>query len=117
MRCRAARNSSKIAWLASGLWPAWRSGSGVGVGAIAGILQPQSARLPAVVAAGLTGLVAMSISDATMAALAVSDPRTWTPGSVAADAIPHLANGAVTTLAVDLILGPRSVGPRLARNR
>jgi hypothetical protein len=31
-----------------------------------------------------------------MTALKISDPRKWTVGSVASDAVPHLAYGAVT---------------------
>jgi hypothetical protein len=40
----------------------------------------------------------MAISDSTMTALKISDPRSWTRSSVAMDAVPHLAYGAVTTL-------------------
>jgi hypothetical protein len=43
-----------------------------------------------------------------MAVLKISDPRSWTPSSVASDAVPHLAYGAVTTWALHLMLDPRT---------
>ena len=41
----------------------------------------------------------MIATDAPMAALGVSDPRTWKPADWASDALPHLAYG-MTTAAV-----------------
>ncbi|MEO6509564.1 MAG: hypothetical protein ABIO16_01145 [Nocardioides sp.] len=39
----------------------------------------------------------MAATDAPMAALGVSDPRTWATADWLSDAIPHLAYGVVTT--------------------
>ena len=54
------------------------------------------------------GLGAMAISDTTMTALGVAEPRTWTASTVAADVIPHLAYGLVTTAALHRLLDPRT---------
>lgn len=51
-------------------------------------------RLPLPVAAGLLGAGAMFASDASMAALKVTDPRRWSRSEWISDAIPHLAYGA-----------------------
>ena len=42
-----------------------------------------------------------------MAALGVSDPRTWRPADWLSDLVPHLAYGAVTALAYDSADGER----------
>jgi hypothetical protein len=91
-----------------GLGPLAGLAVGLGVGAISGLLRGYTIKVPKAVAAVAIGLGAMGISDATMTALKVSNPKTWTPGSVAADAIPHLAYGAITTLTLHLLLDPRT---------
>ena len=83
-------------------------GVGVGVGALAGLLRAYWIKVPKPLAPVLVGLAAMGISDTTMAALGVSDPKEWTPGTVAADAVPHLAYGLVTTAALHRLLDPRT---------
>jgi hypothetical protein len=55
----------------------------------------------------LISLAAMTISDSTMTALKISDPRSWTLATVAADALPHLAYGLTTAVALHRLL-PRS---------
>jgi hypothetical protein len=47
------------------------------------------------------GGVAMVLANAGMAALAVTDPRTWTPADWASDIVPHLAYGAVTAATLE----------------
>ena len=91
-----------------GLGPLSGLAVGIGVGALAGMLRGYSVKVPKALAATIIGLGAMTISDATMTALKITDPRSWKPGSVAADAIPHLAYGAVTTTALHLMLDPRT---------
>lgn len=91
-----------------GLGPLAGLAVGVGVGALSGILRGFSVKVPKLVAATVIGLGAMGISDTTMTALKVSDPRSWTPGSVAADAIPHLAYGVVTVLTLHRLLDPQT---------
>lgn len=87
-----------------GLGPLSGFAVGLGVGALAGLLRARGVRLPALVAAAAVGLGAMGISDATMAALGITDPRSWTASSVAQDAAPHLVYGAVTVLALRRML-------------
>lgn len=87
-----------------GLGPLSGYGVGLGVGALAGLLRARGVRVPALVAPLAIGLAAMTVSDSTMAALGINDPRTWTPSSVAQDALPHLTYGAVTALALRRML-------------
>ena len=91
-----------------GLGPLAGLGVGVGVGALSGLLRIYWVKTPKPVAAVAVGLGAMAISDSTMTALGVAEPRDWTAGTVAADAIPHLAYGLVTTAALHRLLDPRT---------
>ncbi len=78
---------------------------GVGIGAVLGLARTAGWR-PNVLTAGLvTGLGAMAATDSSMAALGVSDPRTWTRMDWLSDAVPHLAYG-LTTAAVAQALDP-----------
>jgi hypothetical protein len=70
--------------------------SGVGVGAGLGLLRAVGWR-PSVLSGGvLAGLGAMALTDGTMAALGVSDPRAWRATEWASDVLPHLAYGVAT---------------------
>lgn len=69
--------------------------TGVGVGALAGLLTTKL-RLPLPVLSVLIGAAAMAGSNAPMTALGVTDPRTWDATSWFSDIIPHVAYGAVT---------------------
>jgi xanthosine utilization system XapX-like protein len=80
-------------------------GTGLGVGAAYGLLRPRFGRLPRPVAGAAVGLAAMAASDVPMAALGVSDPRTWSRADWAADLVPHLAYGLATAAAHDLFGG------------
>ncbi|MFB9238329.1 hypothetical protein ACFFWC_22690 [Plantactinospora siamensis] len=62
-------------------------------------------RLPVPVAAGLLGVGAMVGSDAPIAALRVSDPRTWSAGSWLSDLVPHLAYGLAAAVTLDRLSG------------
>jgi hypothetical protein len=86
-----------------GLGPLAGLAVGLGVGAVAGAVAT-TGRWSWMVATPAIGLGAMAISDATMTALKISDPRTWTPASVASDAGPHLAYGAVTAILLNRLL-------------
>ncbi|NNG85285.1 hypothetical protein HLB32_10230 [Streptomyces cacaoi] len=70
--------------------------TGVGVGTLYGAARALG-RGPGPPLAGLaTGMAAMAASDVPLAALRVSDPRTWRPADWLADLVPHLTYGAVT---------------------
>lgn len=70
--------------------------TGVGVGAVFGLLRHAGVRLPGPVGAAAVGLAAMTATDGSMAALKVSDPSTWSPADWLSDLLPHLVYGAVT---------------------
>jgi hypothetical protein len=70
--------------------------TGILVGAAAGQVRFLVLRLGPVVGPALLGAAAMLATDLSMAALGVSDPRTWDAKSWLSDAAPHLAFGAVT---------------------
>jgi hypothetical protein len=80
----------------SGLGPMLGIITGVGVGAVVGMLRGIGLRLPFPVTVLVSGAVAMFGSDAPMAGLGISDPKTWSPTDWAADAVPHLAYGLAT---------------------
>lgn len=91
-----------------GLGPLAGLAVGVGVGALCGLLRAYSIKIPKTVSPFVVGLGAMAISDSTMTALKISDPRSWTPSTVAMDAVPHLAYGMVTTATLHRLLDPRT---------
>jgi len=92
-----------------GLGPLSGYGVGLGVGALAGLLRAMRIKVPFPVAVAGVGLGAMAISDTVMSAVGISDPRSWTPKSVAQDAAPHLAYGAVTVLALHRMIDPHTI--------
>lgn len=81
----------------SGLGPLIGAATGVGVGALAGLLlAPLPVRLPRPLLGLALGAAAMAGSDVPMTRLGITDPSSWTAGGWAADVVPHLAYGAVT---------------------
>jgi uncharacterized membrane protein len=60
------------------------------------VLRGAGVRLPAAVGGPLLGAAAMVASDGPMAALGVSDPRTWSTVDWVGDVLPHLAYGVAT---------------------
>src|SRR4051794_23290662 len=75
-------------------------GTGMGVGITAELLNPVIRRLPLPLAGVGIGAAAMAGSDLPMARLGLSDPRTWSTADWLADALPHLAYGAMTAWAL-----------------
>ena len=88
----------------AGLGPLQGILTGVGVGAALGLARAMGVRLPLPVAALGAGAAAMAASDAGMAALGVSDPRTWSASSWASDAVPHAAFGLVSAAVLRRLL-------------
>jgi hypothetical protein len=88
----------------AGLGPLQGVLAGVGVGAAVGAARALGLRLPLPVSALLTGAAAMAAADGSMAALGVSDPRTWDAASWASDAVPHAAYGTVTVAVLRALL-------------
>jgi uncharacterized membrane protein len=76
------------------------SAVGVGVGAVAGLLRRAGLRLPTAVGGPLLGTVAMAASDVPLAALGISDPRSWSRLDWISDVVPHLVYGVTTHAAL-----------------
>jgi hypothetical protein len=92
-----------------GLGPLSGYGVGLAVGAAAGVLRAFGVKVPIGLAPIAVGLAAMAVSDSVMSALGVTDPRSWTASSVTNDAVPHLAYGAVTVLALHRMVDPHTI--------
>lgn len=86
----------------SGLGPLLGIASGVTTGAALGAVY--AVRRPPLLAGGaLAAVGAMAGTDAPMAALGVTDPRSWSAADWAADAVPHAVYGLVTAAALRLM--------------
>ncbi|MGI8612813.1 MAG: hypothetical protein ACR2KL_02520 [Nocardioidaceae bacterium] len=79
-----------------GLGPLLGIVTGVGVGALAGAARGLGIAPSGPSGAVLTGGAAMVGANLPMAALGISDPRTWSAADWLADAVPHVAYGVVT---------------------
>jgi hypothetical protein len=69
---------------------------GVGTGVAMSLAHRAGARLPVWLGGPVAGALAMALTDAPIAGLGVSDPRTWPATDWTADALPHLVYGLVT---------------------
>jgi hypothetical protein len=75
--------------------------TGVGAGAVIGLVRA-TGRLRGTLGTGITAtLLALAGSNGPMTALGVTDPRKWTATDWISDLIPHIAYGAVTALVLD----------------
>jgi uncharacterized membrane protein len=74
--------------------------TGIAVGAVAGQLPGAVSRLGPLAGPAVIGGAAMLATDLTVAALGVSDPRTWDAAAWLSDVVPHLAFGAVSYAAL-----------------
>lgn len=86
--------------------------AGLAVGVVAGKARAGGLRLPRPLGALATGAAAMAASDVPIAALGISDPRTWTGSDWLADAVPHLAYGAATHSVLVAMERPAADRPR-----
>jgi hypothetical protein len=81
---------------------------GLATGAVYGLVRSRWARtLPLPLLALGAGLCANVGTSGPIAALGVSDPRTWSVSSWISDVVPHLAYGAVTAIAFESMSPPR----------
>ncbi|MEU4401779.1 hypothetical protein [Micromonospora orduensis] len=76
----------------SGLGPLIGYGLGIAAG-VAFALYAGGRRQPLPVATGLLGAGVMTMTDGSITALGISDPRTWRRSDWISDIIPHLAYG------------------------
>ncbi len=77
--------------------------TGLGVGALYGVVRSRVRSIPLPAAAPSLGLAAMAGSDVPSVLLGVTDPRKWSAKSWASDVLPHLAYGAATALAFEAL--------------
>jgi hypothetical protein len=80
----------------AGIGPLLGVVTGVGVGALLGGFRAAGWRASSTATAAVATAVALVGANTPMAALGVSDPRTWSATDWTADVVPHLAYGAVT---------------------
>lgn len=74
--------------------------TGVGVGAVAGLVRGSGIRLPFLAEAAVVGFGAMAATDGPMAVLEVTDLTTWGTTDWVRDVVPHLAYGAAVVAAL-----------------
>jgi hypothetical protein len=91
----------------SGLGALLGIAAGLGIGAAYGLVRPRLDGMPLPVLATGVGLAANVGTSGPMAALGVTDPRSWSAGSWVSDLVPHLAYGLVTVAVYDMIRGTR----------
>lgn len=103
LRARAAAESRR-----TGIGALLGYATGLGVGALFGLLSPMLRRLPLPASGMLLGAAAMAGSDVPTTSLGVSDPRRWGAPGWMADIVPHLAYGVFTALAFRTLSRPRS---------
>ncbi|WP_329017450.1 hypothetical protein [Streptomyces sp. NBC_01601] len=74
------------------------SGIGVGVatGVVVSLVHRAGVRMPWWAGSLVAGVLAMAATDASMAQLGVTDPKTWSAKDWVSDVVPHLVYGAVT---------------------
>jgi hypothetical protein len=77
--------------------------AGLGTGALYGLVRPRLGRVPLAVLGAGVGLAANVGTTGPMAALGVTDVRTWSADSWASDLIPHLAYGLATAGAWEML--------------
>lgn len=77
--------------------------AGLGTGAVYGLLRPRVGRVSLGVLGLAAGLAANVATTGPMAALGITDPRTWPASSWLSDLLPHLAYGFATAAAWDLM--------------
>lgn len=77
--------------------------SGLGVGALYGLVASKLRGAPLVVLGTGAGLVANVGTTGPMAAFGVTDPRAWSASSWLADLVPHLTYGFVTAAVWNLM--------------
>jgi hypothetical protein len=81
-----------------GLAPILGIATGLGTGTVLGVARAAGWRPRLAMTAAAASGVALIGANAPMAALGISDPRSWSAGDWASDVIPHLVFGAVTAV-------------------
>ena len=84
-----------------GLGPLIGLVAGVGVGVVGGLARASGALSAKPVGVALTTVGVMVAANGPMAALGVTDPRTWSAEDWVSDLVPHLVYGIVTKFTID----------------
>ncbi|RZU33570.1 hypothetical protein [Blastococcus saxobsidens] len=84
-----------------GLGPLIGLVAGVGVGVLGGLARASGALSAKPVGVALTTVGVMVAANGPMAALGVTDPRTWTAKDWVSDLVPHLVYGVVVKNVID----------------
>jgi hypothetical protein len=84
-----------------GLGPLLGLGAGVAVGVLVGLARATGLRSAPAVGTLLTTAGVMAAANGPMAALGVTDPRSWSRTDWLSDLVPHLAYGAVVKATMD----------------
>lgn len=79
--------------------------TGVGIGALYGLLRGEAERGASPLAGAAVGLSAMAASDVPIALTGVSNPATWSSTDWLSDIIPHLVYGLVTVAVYEALTG------------
>jgi hypothetical protein len=72
--------------------------TGVGVGALAGLMRPVLAHLPTVLGATVLGGAAMAAANVPLQRMKLTDVSTWSASDWASDVVPHVAYGVVAQM-------------------
>ena len=80
--------------------------TGLGIGALYGLIRPSVRSIPVALAGLGAGLAALAGSDVRATLLGATDPKEWAPKDWVADLVPHLAYGFTTAVAFDALTGP-----------
>ncbi|MDT0270493.1 hypothetical protein RM844_29900 [Streptomyces sp. DSM 44915] len=91
----------------AGLGPLLGLATGIGVGAVLGVARATGRRPGRSVTAAAATLGALLAANAPMAALGVSDPRTWSATDWLSDLLPHAGYGVVTGWTLTALLPDR----------
>jgi hypothetical protein len=97
---RLSGSGGERASRATGLGALLGIANGLTVGVVSSIVRSAGVRMPFPVGTVVKGAASMATTDVPVALLGVSDPRTWSRQDWVADALPHLAYGAVVQAVV-----------------
>lgn len=85
----------------SGLGALMGYATGLGVGALYGLVRPRLGRVPMPLAGLVLGAVAMAGSDAPATVSGATNPKSWGVEGWLADIVPHIVYGLVTVIAYE----------------
>jgi hypothetical protein len=90
----------------AGLGPLLGMAAGAGVGALLGLARAAGWRPGLLASSGVAVCGAMFAGNGPMKLLGITDPRSWSATDWTADAVPHLAYGAVTAAVLQKLTEP-----------